>query len=140
MRIEQRVLPDQNGTPVVAHIDCLFNTQCIEKAAVVIGQMEDIVGFDFVGFIGAAIAPLVGNNAVIASIDQGFYLVAPAVGQLGPAMTEHQRNTPLPGLEDLKLDAIAGNHCGTGELHRACSWFFYFLAAGKYPVNKFLRY
>ena len=98
----------------------------------VIGQMEDIVGFDFVGFIGATIAPLVGNNAVITGTDQRFYLVTPAVGQLGPTVTEHQRNTPLPGLKTSSWMPLQAIIVGLGNC-MALLLVFIILAAGTNP-------
>ena len=63
------MVPDDYRSPVMTHIYCLFESQGIQQAVVIIGQMMDIIFIDIVWFAGSAITSLVRYDAMITRID-----------------------------------------------------------------------
>lgn len=82
----QRHLPDHEAAPVVADEDRLVDFQMIKQPDQIAGQMLDVIGLDWLGPIGRAIAALVGRDHADAGLTQRLDLMAPGEGEFGPAM------------------------------------------------------
>ena len=116
--MQQQLLPDQQGPPVMADKHRLGDAQGIQQLVEVVGEFMAVVLLHRLRPAGMAIAALVGGDDMVASRHQGRYLVAPAVGMLRPAVRQEDGPAALAGLEDLQFHAVRQrNHFGLGKFH-----------------------
>src|SRR3981189_3239828 len=82
--VAQRHLPDDKAAPVVADENRLVDLEMIEQADQIAGQVFDVIGFDWLGPVGRAIAALIGRNHPDAGFAPRLALVTPRKLALRP--------------------------------------------------------
>ena len=115
--------PDDEAAPVMADEHRLFETEFVEQANEVAGQLIHAVGRDRFGCGGTAVAALVGRDRPEPGRRDGRELVPPRVGQLGESVGEDDGG-PRPLFVDRQLDAAVvgigeGDDLGLRERHCA---------------------
>jgi hypothetical protein len=121
--VAQRHLPDDEAAPIVTDKNSLLDPEMIEQFDEIAGELFDVVGLHRLRSVGLAVAALVGRNHAQARLAEGLDLMTPGIGDLGPAVAEHDRRRIRlrAGLVISHPDAVhasvlKGRHFGHGSL------------------------
>jgi hypothetical protein len=106
---EQRGVPGNRRTPVVADNGGRARAERCNQRHHVADSVEDAVGRDILGRTALAEAAHVGGGDTKAGRRERLDLVTPGIGQFRPAMAE-QNKRAVARLAQGKLDPVDGNH------------------------------
>ena len=101
-------MPGNRRAPIMADDGGLRFAQRLHEADHVADRVEDAVGGNLGRRAGAAITAHVGRHDMEAGGCECWNLVAPGVGQFGPAVTEHDQGA-FAFLPDENVDAVGRN-------------------------------
>ncbi len=109
--MEQRHMPSDDATTIVAAEDGLLDAECVEQPGHVAGQMLDVVLIHGGGPVRQAVAALIWRQHTIAGIRQRRNLMTPRVSEFRKAVTEHDRDAVLwAGFVHRHVDAVGLDH------------------------------
>jgi hypothetical protein len=89
--MQQRSVPGDGSTPIVADYDELLVTKCTRETGNVVGQFNDIVSLDRFRPITAAVAALVRNGDLETGFNQRVNLMTPEIPGLWKTMQENDQ-------------------------------------------------